>query len=410
MLASLTRLKYACYTTSITMSVVGNLSPVLFLTFRELYGISYSLLGLLVLINFVTQLTVDLIFSFFSHKFNIGLTVKLTPALSMVGLCVYALCPFAFPENVYAGLVVGTVIFSAAAGLAEVLISPVIAALPAEDSDREMSKLHSVYAWGVVFVIIISTLFLLVLGEQNWQWLALLFALIPLVSCLLFLGADIPPMETPQRTGGAVTFLRKKGLWLCVTAIFLGGAAECTMAQWSSGYLEQALGVPKVWGDIFGVAMFAAMLGLGRSLYAKFGKNLGRVLFFSAIGAVVCYLAAALCGLPIIGLLACALTGFCTAMLWPGTLVVATDRFPQGGVFIYAIMAAGGDLGASVGPQLVGIITDAAAQNPAAVSLAATLSLAPEQLGMKAGMLVGMLFPLLAIPVYFIIRKQRKEP
>lgn len=410
MLASLTRLKYACYTTSITMSVVGNLSPVLFLTFRELYGISYSLLGLLVLINFVTQLTVDLIFSFFSHKFNIGLTVKLTPALSMVGLCVYALCPFAFPENVYAGLVVGTVIFSAAAGLAEVLISPVIAALPAEDSDREMSKLHSVYAWGVVFVIIISTLFLLVLGEQNWQWLALLFALIPLVSCLLFLGADIPPMETPQRTGGAVTFLRKKGLWLCVTAIFLGGAAECTMAQWSSGYLEQALGVPKVWGDIFGVAMFAAMLGLGRSLYAKFGKNLGRVLFFSAIGAVVCYLAAALCGLPIIGLLACAFTGFCTAMLWPGTLVVATDRFPQGGVFIYAIMAAGGDLGASVGPQLVGIITDAAAQNPAAVSLAATLSLAPEQLGMKAGMLVGMLFPLLAIPVYFIIRKQRKEP
>lgn len=410
MLASLTRLKYACYTTSITMSVVGNLSPVLFLTFRELYGISYSLLGLLVLINFVTQLTVDLIFSFFSHKFNIGLTVKLTPALSMVGLCVYALCPFAFPENVYAGLVVGTVIFSAAAGLAEVLISPVIAALPAEDPDREMSKLHSVYAWGVVFVIIISTLFLLVLGEQNWQWLALLFALIPLVSCLLFLGADIPPMETPQRTGGAVTFLRKKGLWLCVTAIFLGGAAECTMAQWSSGYLEQALGVPKVWGDIFGVAMFAAMLGLGRSLYAKFGKNLGRVLFFSAIGAVVCYLAAALCGLPIIGLLACAFTGFCTAMLWPGTLVVATDRFPQGGVFIYAIMAAGGDLGASVGPQLVGIITDAAAQNPAAVSLAATLSLAPEQLGMKAGMLVGMLFPLLAIPVYFIIRKQRKEP
>lgn len=207
-----------------------------------------------------------------------------------------------------------------------------------------------------------------------------------------------------------MTFLRKKGLWLCVTAIFLGGAAECTMAQWSSGYLEQALGVPKVWGDIFGVAMFAAMLGLGRSLYAKFGKNLGRVLFFSAIGAVVCYLAAALCGLPIIGLLACAFTGFCTAMLWPGTLVVATDRFPQGGVFIYAIMAAGGDLGASVGPQLVGIITDAAAQNPAAVSLAATLSLAPEQLGMKAGMLVGMLFPLLAIPVYFIIRKQRKEP
>ena len=59
------RVKLACYTTNISMAVVANLSPILFLTFRSLYGISYSLLGLLVLINFVTQLTVDLIFSFF---------------------------------------------------------------------------------------------------------------------------------------------------------------------------------------------------------------------------------------------------------------------------------------------------------------------------------------------------------
>ena len=70
------RLKYACYTTNVSMSVVGNISPILFLTFHNLYGISYSLLGLLVLINFITQLSIDLIFSFFSHKFNIPLAVK----------------------------------------------------------------------------------------------------------------------------------------------------------------------------------------------------------------------------------------------------------------------------------------------------------------------------------------------
>ncbi len=52
-------LKYACYTTNITMSIVANLSPLLFITFREHYGISYALLGLLILINIVTQLTVD---------------------------------------------------------------------------------------------------------------------------------------------------------------------------------------------------------------------------------------------------------------------------------------------------------------------------------------------------------------
>ena len=59
--------KYACYTSNITMSIVGNLSPLLLLTFRDLYWISFTLLGTLVAVNFATQLMVDLIFSFFSQ-------------------------------------------------------------------------------------------------------------------------------------------------------------------------------------------------------------------------------------------------------------------------------------------------------------------------------------------------------
>lgn len=399
-------LKYACYSANITMSVVGNLSPVLFLTFRSLYGISYSLLGLLVLINFVTQLIIDLIFSFFSHKFNIAKTVRAIPFIAAAGLLIYALWPFFLPEQVYMGLVIGTVIFSAAGGLGEVLISPVIAAIPAEDPDREMSKLHSVYAWGVVFVIIVSTVVLLFAGSGSWQWLALGFTLVPVASAVLFMGSDVPQIETPKRTSGALQLLSNKGVWLSVLAIFLGGAAECTMAQWSSGYIEQALGIPKLWGDLFGVALFSLMLGLGRSLYAKIGKNIGRVLTLGAVGAVLCYFTAAVSSIPVIGLAACALTGFCVSMLWPGNLVAASGRFPEGGVFIYAMMAAGGDLGASVGPQLVGVITDNVIASPGAASLALSLGLAPEQLGMKMGMLCGMLFPLAGIFVYLHIWKK----
>ncbi len=403
-----TRLKLACYTTNITMSVVGNLSPVLFLTFRSLYGISYTLLGLLILINFVTQLTVDLIFSFLSHKFNIPKAVKMTPFIAVIGLLLYALAPILFPQNVYLGILLGTVIFSASSGFAEVLISPVIASIPSKDPDREMSKLHSVYAWGVVFVIIVSTVFLLLFGAEYWQWLAVIFMMIPLASFCLFLGSEIPQMETQEKVSGVLSLLKDKRLWVCFFGIFLGGAAECTMAQWSSGYLEQALSIPKIWGDVFGVALFAVMLGLGRSLYAKFGKNIRIVLFTGAIGASVCYLVSALVNIPIVGLLACAFTGFCVSMLWPGSLVIASERFPAGGVFIYAMMAAGGDLGASVAPQLVGIITDITSENPAAISFAETLGLMPEQLGMKLGMLIGALFPLIAIPLYLHIVKADK--
>lgn len=402
------RLKWACYSSNISMSVVSTLSPLLFLTFRTLYGISYSLLGLLVLINFCTQLGIDLVFSFFSHKFNISKTVKTMPYLTLVGLIVYAVWPFLFPRSVYVGLVIGTLLFSASAGLGEVLISPVIAAIPSPDPDREMSKLHSVYAWGVVGVVIFSTLFLLALGNGAWQWLALCLALVPLCSILLFSGAKIPAMETPEKTSGALKLLKNPGIWACVLAIFLGGAAECTMAQWASGYLERGLGIPKVWGDIFGVAVFSVMLGLGRSLYAKMGKNILKVLTWSAAGATLCYLVAAISPWPVLGLVACALTGFCTAMLWPGNLIVASDRFPAGGVFIYALMAAGGDLGASVAPQMIGVVTDMALTVKPMLSLAERLQLSPEQFGMKLGMLIGMLFPLIAVPLFLKMRKGTK--
>ena len=402
-------LKYACYSTNVTMSVTTNLSPILFLTFRTLYGISYSMLGLLVTINFVTQLCIDLIFSFFSHRFNIPKTVKAIPVIATAGFGLYALLPTLFPDYAYLGLALGTVIFSAASGLAEVLISPVIAALPADDPDREMSKLHSVYAWGVVGMVVFGTVFLLIGGPESWPWLTLALMTIPALSAVLFAGSEIPPMETPEKASGALKLLKNRGVWLCVLAIFLGGASECTMAQWCSGYSEQALGVPKLWGDLFGVALFSVMLGTGRSLYAKIGKNIGKVLTLGAAGATMCYFVAAVTGVPLVGLLACAVTGLCTSMLWPGSLVVASSRFPQGGVFIYAMMAAGGDMGASVGPQLVGVITDGIIAAPWATELAGKLQVTTEQLGMKAGMLCGMLFPLAAIFVFLYIWKGQKK-
>ena len=403
------RVKLACYSANVSMSIVGNLSPLLFITFHSMYGISYTLLGLLVLINFVTQLIIDLIFSFFSYKFNIPLAVKLTPVLTLIGLTFFAAAPLIFPNNIYLGLALGTMIFSASSGFSEVLISPVIAAIPSENPEREMSKLHSIYAWGVVGVIIIGTLFLLCFGRESWQYLVLLFTLVPLLSVFLFAGAKLPHLETPEKISGVVSMLKRKELWICVLCIFLGGACECTMAQWSSGYIETALGIPKVWGDIFGVALFGLMLGLGRTLYAKYGKNIERVLFFSAIGATLCYLTASISSVAIIGLIACALTGLCTAMMWPGSLIIAEKRFPTAGVFIFAMMAAGGDLGASVGPQMIGIVTDKIALSSLGLDLSLKLGITPEQVGMKCGMLIAMLFALSAVFAYLYVMKKWKN-
>ena len=332
------------------------------------------------------------------------------PLIAVTGFVLFALAPVIFPFSPYVGLLVGTIVFSAASGLNEVLISPVVAAIPAEDPDREVSKLHAVYAWGVVGVVLVSTLFLWLCGRQNWQWLIALFTLVPTLAFLLFAASEIPKMQTPEKTKDAARFLKNRGVWLCVIGIFLGGAAELTMSGWASTYLEEALGIEKVWGDIFGVAAFAATQGIGRTLYAKLGKNAPRALCFGAIGAFICYLLAALSPLPWVGLIGCALTGFCIAMLWPGSLIISSSKYPTGGVLVYALMAAGGDLGASLGPQMVGAVTDVAMAMPAFSSLADGLGLTSGQLGMRAGLLIGALFPLMAAFVFgHIWRKDKKE-
>lgn len=399
-------LKWAAYTANLSMSVVACLSPLLFVTFRTLYGISYTKLGLLVLINFVTQLSVDLMLSFFPHKFNVEKTVRLIPVLVTIGLLVYAIFPFVFPNHVYTGLVIGTVIFSASSGFNEVLANPVILSIPSDDPDRELSKLHSTYAWGIVGVISVGTFFLLCFGTQHWQWLAITFMLIPISSIVLFSSTGMPQIATPEKAAGVASLLKNKTLWLCVIAIFFGGAAEVTMTQWCSAYLEQSLGIPKVWGDLLGMSLFAVFLGIGRTLYAARGKNIGRVLILGSLGAFGCYIIAAVTNNAVIGLISCAFTGFCVSMLWPGSILVSSDKFKSGGVFIFAMMAAGGDLGAAIGPQLLGVVTDKSMISANVAQLASQLSLTVEQLSMKIGILTGAIFPLLAIPFMIAITKK----
>ena len=83
------RTKFACYMAYFTMSSVFSLPPLLFITLREQYGISYTLLGTLVLTNFCTQLTVDLIFTFFSKKINVAKIVRVMPLITSAGLFTY---------------------------------------------------------------------------------------------------------------------------------------------------------------------------------------------------------------------------------------------------------------------------------------------------------------------------------
>ena len=404
------RTKLACYSAYFTMSSVFCLPPLLFVTFRNTFNISYTLLGTLILVNFCTQLAVDLFFTAFSHKLNHKLIVKTMPLVTTLGLLLYALIPSLFPNIAYLGLLIGTVIFSISAGLSEVLLSPTIAALPSDNPQRDMSTLHSLYAFGVFFVAMVSTVFLKIFGAENWMWLVILFALFPILASILFAISPMPEMGASHSAIKEVkTRSNSVGIALCVACIFFGACAENAMSNWISSFMEKSLKIDKALGDILGLALFAILLGLVRILYAKFGKNIFKTLLIGMIGATACYVVVGLFTSTVPVFIACVLTGAFTAMLWPGTLIMMEEKIPKLGVSAYALMAAGGDLGASVAPQLLGFVTDTVKNSAIGQHMASNLSLTAEQFGLKAGMLVTAIFPLLGAIVVIIAIKHLKK-
>ena len=407
------RTKFACYASYFTMSSVFCLSPLLFVPLRQIYGISYTLLGTLILINFCTQLGIDLIFTLFSKHFHVKKVVRVMPLITSLGLMIYALVPALLPDFAYLGLVVGTVIFSVASGLSEVLLSPTIAAIPSDNPQRDMSLLHSLYAFGVVTIVTVSTLFLKLFGSESWMYLTMLLALLPVIPAILFMLSPMPDMAAQESGGAQGTKHRAFALALCVGCIFFGSCAENVMSNWISSYMESALHIDKAVGDILGVAMFAVLLGIARISYARFGKNIWPVLIFGMTGAVACYLVAGFADSVILAFISCIFTGMFTAMLWPDSLIMMEESIPGAGVTAFALMAAGGDLGASVAPQLMGIVVDQVSVSGFAAQLGASTGMTAEQIGMKAGMLVSAVFPIigtvLLLTAFRYFKKQEKE-
>ncbi len=388
------RTRLACYCAYFTMSSVFCLPPLLFVTFHEKFGISWTLLGTLVVANFCTQLIVDLLFSALSKRMRTDNILKVAPLITSAGLLMYALLPTLFPDYAYFGLLAGTVVFSVAAGLSEVLLSPTIAAIPSDDPQRDMSLLHSLYAFGIFTVALVGSLFIRFAGADNWMYLTLFFATLPIIASVMFMRAPMPKLSSGE---GVVTVegtkKRTLGIALCIGCIFLGSCAENAMSNWISSYMEAQLHIDKTFGDIFGMAAFAVLLGICRVCYAKWGKSITKVLLISMVGACMCYLTVGFSSNTVVSFIACTLTGIFTSMLWPGTLIMMEEKIPSAGVAAYALMAAGGDLGASVAPQLLGVIADSH--------------------DLQAGMLVCSIFPFigmfLILALMRIFRADRKK-
>lgn len=370
----------ACYLGYITQAIVNNLAPLLFIIFQNQYHISFEMIGRLILINFGTQIVADILSVKYVDRIGYRKAAVIAHIFCSVGLMSLGILPLIMPTP-YMGLVIAVMIYAIGGGIIEVLVSPIVEFLPGDEKASAMSLLHSFYCWGQVGVVLFTTLLLKVIGSSYWFVLPILWAFIPLYNIKNFLKVPIiePHEDAPTMSIGEL--LSTRGFMIALLLMLCAGASEITMSQWSSLFAEKGLQVPKVVGDLLGPCLFAVLMGIGRSIYGIWGHkiNLNRALMASGILCVICYAVTIFVQNPFISLLGCAVTGLSVSLMWPGTFSLTSATYPMGGTAMFGMLAIFGDIGAAVGPWIAGVVSDAVG------------------LGLKAGLLVAIVFPVILV-------------
>lgn len=383
---------YACYIGYITQAIINNFAPLLLLTFQSSYAIPLSNVGLLITINFGTQLLVDFLAAKFADRIGHRQLMIFAHASAVVGLLSMAFLPELLPSP-FAGLVIAVVINAIGGGLTEVLISPIVEACPTDGKAAAMSMLHSFYCWGSVGVVLISTLLFKLFGIENWRYVAMLWALIPLFNLFYFSAV---PILTLNEEGGGMTIkelFRSKLFWILVLIMIAAGASEQAMSQWASAFAESGLRVSKTVGDLAGPCMFSLMMGISRVVHSKLANRINLYLYLTLSGilCVISYLIACLSPWAVLSLVGCGLTGFSVGAMWPGAFSLAGEECPKGGTSMFALMALAGDLGCSGGPTLIGFASGAFGND------------------LKTGLLFGILFPILLMTGLLLVKGTVKK-
>lgn len=391
----------ACYLGYITQAISINLLPLLYVTFQNQFSISLQQIGLTATVIFVVQLCVDVAAARLARYISYRSGCIAAHVFATLGLVLMSVLPMRMADP-FAGVLLAAVLLSVGGGLTEVLISPVMDAMPNKEKTGAMSLLHSFYCWGVVAVVLFSTLFFAVLSPNQWPWLTLLWALVPGVTTVLFCVVPLP--EKPEeRSGGerwTIGRLLKSGMvWLLLVMMICSGAAEMAPGQWASLFAEEGLGVSKTWGDLLGPCAFALLQGTARLLFGRVTRRRSptAVLAVCAMGCVTGYLLIALSPWPWLSLLGFCVCGLAVGPMWPGVLSISAGRYPTGGTTLFALLALCGDLGCSTSPGLVGLVSDRLCVK--GYDLTSSL---------RGGFGVCMLFPIgLAVGLWLLYRKEK---
>ncbi|NLK99397.1 MAG: MFS transporter [Clostridiales bacterium] len=400
---------YACYRGYITQAIINNLIPLFFYIFHSTFDINYEQLAFLIIANFATQLIADIWATKYADRVGYRKCMVAAHGLSFIGFVLLGTLPLIL-SNAYTGLIISVIVYALGGGLLEVIVSPIIEALPNKNKEGSMSLLHSFYCWGQMSVVFISTFIIWIIGTDMWFILPLLWSLFPLYNMFKFLHVPILPLVEDGKGMNIKELFSSPSFYLFIILMICAGASELTMSQWSSFFAEKGLGLPKLLGDLLGPGLFALYMAIGRVLYGLWGNRIPikKTLIISSLLCVITYLVTVFSPYPLLSLISCSLTGITVALMWPGTFSLSSAKFPRGGTLMFGILAICGDIGCSVGPWITGLISDHFTKNENILEAWPNMNLDIEQLAIRTGLLVAIIFPLMMLIGLLLARKNRR--
>ena len=221
---------------------------------------------------------------------------------------------------------------------------------------------------------------------NSWKWLAIFWAFIPAINIYNFATCPIEHLVDEGGGMGIRELFKTPLFWLAICLMISSGASELAWLN-GIGLRRSSIGIVKTIGDLAGPCMFAVTMGISRVIFGKYGDRMDLMKFMTGSGVLcmVCYLLTSLSPNPFIGLMGCIVCGFSVGIMWPGTISISSKKFPMGGTAMFALLAMAGDLGGSMGPGIVGRVTQSAGDN------------------IRVGMGVGLIFPCILLVMLFIL-------
>lgn len=370
----------ACFIGYIVQAIVCNFAPLLFVSWKNEFGITIKQTTSIITLTFLIQMFIDFFAAKFVDKIGYKTCLIFAHIFSSAGFIVMGTLPYKL-KNPFSGIIFAVILYSMGSGLLEVLISPVVESCPTENKTGAMSLLHSFYCWGTVLVIALSSAFFAAAGRDNWRYLSFLWALFSLLNGLFFTLVPIKEPEEDSKNQKIFSLFKSRFFILAVIIMICAGASELAMSQWASAFAETSLHISKAAGDLAGPMAFAILMGTGRIIFSKVSSKISiqKYLAFSSVLCIVSYFIASLSPIPILSLIGCALCGLAVSAMWPGTISLTSQRFPETSTAMFAILAFSGDIGCTAGPTVIGWVSSALSGD------------------LKKGLLFGFIFPLIIL-------------